>query len=318
MQEYRGIKLDDSVNIQKERVRLYVEEFSSKCKEKNVTCLSEFKGSKETIKLLCNFCREIKEVKVTNFMKSKNCVNCYHLKRLANSKDSFFRILEEKEIKTLEPFVNSTKKIKLCCKKGHVFSKKPSELKWNGCPMCGREKTNSFLKEKSKSAKSEVEVYAKENGYTILSKIGNMRQQICVDFNCGHEPHWVTSHDFKRGHGCPHCRESKGEVVIREYLERLGIEYKTQLKLLNNKLYDIYIPTYNLIVEVHGIQHYEHSYFHEASGKTIEQEQENDRLKEEYARSLGYEYMIIDYREHNPQLALERFKKQFKEFKERN
>ena len=37
-------------------------------------------------------------------------------------------------------------------------------------------------------------------------------------------------------------------------------------------------------------------------------------MKEEYAKSLGYNYMVIDYKEHDPDLALKRFKNQFKKY----
>ena len=35
-----------------------------------------------------------------------------------------------------------------------------------------------------------------------------------------------------------------------------------------------------------------------------------------YIKSLGYNYIIVDYREHIPELALERFLEQFKYFLE--
>ena len=52
--------------------------------------------------------------------------------------------------------------------------------------------------------------------------------------------------------------------------------------------------------------------------RTLEEEIKNDKEKKEYVLSLGYNYIEIDYREHNPKFALERFKKQFAEFLKEN
>ena len=38
----------------------------------------------------------------------------------------------------------------------------------------------------------------------------------------------------------------------------------------------------------------------------------NDYEKEKLAVSKGYNYMVVDYKEHKPELALERFKEQFR------
>ena len=78
------------------------------------------------------------------------------------------------------------------------------------------------------------------------------------------------------------------------------------------KKYDIYIPLYNLIVEVHGRQHYEEVDFFK--NRTLAEEQANDRLKQQYALDNGFNYMVVDYREHIPKLTLNRFIKQLEEF----
>ena len=44
------------------------------------------------------------------------------------------------------------------------------------------------------------------------------------------------------------------------------------------------------------------------------EEQENDTQKKEYAESKGYNYMVVDYREHLPELTLQRFKKMFEKY----
>lgn len=74
---------------------------------------------------------------------------------------------------------------------------------------------NSF-----KEGRQSTYSYCKEKGYKILSPYIGATDKILIDFNCGHEPHWTTSNSLKNGYSCPICNESKGEKVIRIYLEK--------------------------------------------------------------------------------------------------
>ena len=85
-------------------------------------------------------------------------------------------------------------------------------------------------------------------------------------------------------------------------LEQLNIEFKLEKKFKwsNNKRYDFYIPSLNCIIETHGEQHYKESFSKIKSSKkvrTLEEEQENDRIKKELALKNGIEhYIVIDCR----------------------
>ena len=148
-------------------------------------------------------------------------------------------------------------------------------------------------------------------GFELLTEYKTLDSKVLVDFKCGHEPHWITPSSILFGCCCPKCKSSKGVKRILKYLDYEKITYQTELRLDNDRYYDIYIPDSNLIVEVHGEQHYVESNFFK---RTLEEEQLNDKMKEEYAKSLGYNYMVIDYKEHDPDLALKRFKNQFKKY----
>ena len=88
------------------------------------------------------------------------------------------------------------------------------------------------------------------------------------------------------------------EKVMSHVLNIIEPNYISQLSSKNfewcNKYrYDFYLPTYNSIIEVHGEQHYRHTGFK----RTVEEEQENDRLKKELALNNGIDnYIIIDCR----------------------
>ena len=140
------------------------------------------------------------------------------------------------------------------------------------CPMC---KNVS-----SKQAKDNLINLLKNNEHKLLSDYVNDATKILIDYNCNHEPHWIKPNAYKNGGGCPRCIESKGEKIIKEWLEKNYIEHQAQLILPNKRWkYDIYIPFENLIIEVQGFQHYEYCFFHELKGITLEEEQENDHEK---------------------------------------
>lgn len=103
--------------------------------------------------------------------------------------------------------------------------------------------------------------YCISKGYEVLSPYIKDGEKILIDFNCGHEPHWIRPSSLKQNHSCPVCNESKGEKAIREYLENNNIEFEQEYRFENcrniNLLpFDFYIPSKNLCIEFDGEQHY--------------------------------------------------------------
>lgn len=47
--------------------------------------------------------------------------------------------------------------------------------------------------------------YCESKGYKILSPYINGKEKILIDFNCGHQPHWINPSALKYGVGCPIC-----------------------------------------------------------------------------------------------------------------
>ena len=122
---------------------------------------------------------------------------------------------------------------------------------------------------------------------------------------------------------CPHCGKTKDMRIDKIYsyksiccscsdgtsypekfmisvLDQLNIEYifqlaKTTFDWCENKRYDFYIPSLNMIIETHGRQHYEDGW-----SKKAEDVQENDKIKYELALQNGIkDYIIIDCRYSN-------------------
>lgn len=60
----------------------------------------------------------------------------------------------------------------------------------------------------------------------------------------------------------------------------------------STKRYDFYIPALSAIIEVHGSQHYDGG-FENLGGRSLKEEQENDRQKEKLAKANGIKHYII-------------------------
>lgn len=99
---------------------------------------------------------------------------------------------------------------------------------------------------------------------------------------------------------CPTCSNSRsyGERLLTFLLLQIKKYYITEktFKWSNRKRFDFYVPEFNLIIEVHGSQHYERG-FDGVGGKSLEEEQANDQHKYKMAMENGIkEYIVIDCR----------------------
>lgn len=104
--------------------------------------------------------------------------------------------------------------------------------------------------------------------------------------------------------GCRVCGDSVSypEKIVNNIFNQINIHFETQKVLFKNKgnkiRYDFYF-VYNrkrYIVETHGMQHYEYG-FNSYGGRTVEEEQENDRYKKEMALKNGIDtYIVVDCR----------------------
>ena len=85
------------------------------------------------------------------------------------------------------------------------------------------------------------------------------------------------------------------EKIVHSILNQLSIRFEMQLSKATfgwcgKYRYDFYLPEYNCIIEVHGIQHYEQT--GRKGARTLEEEQENDRIKKELALTNGIKHYI--------------------------
>lgn len=120
----------------------------------------------------------------------------------------------------------------------------------------------------------------------------------CPYCNKKSQPFLISNIIKNHGFACS-CKQtiSFPELMFKKLLDKLNIEYVYQLTRkhfdwVENYRYDFYLPKYDAIIEVHGIQHYKETLY---VSRTLQEEQENDRKKEELARNnFINHYFVVD------------------------
>lgn len=240
------------------------------------------------------------------------CPKCFIERRrtkITRTHEEFVDIMSKinPQIQIIGTYVRNKVKIKCKCSIcEHEWETLPSNLiQGFGCPKCASEKRKEDFSKTHEEFVEEMKV--KNSKVKIIGKYVNNRTKIsCECVTCGHVWSAEPGNLLKaNGTGCPKCNFSKGENKIDEFLCRYNIGNIPQKKfddligIYGGKLsYDFYIPSFNLLIEYQGEQHYQPIKF----GKTIEygkrrlkNQQMNDSIKREYAKKHNIELLAIPY-----------------------
>lgn len=242
----------------------------------------------------------------SSFLKGFSCPKCGGaLKKTTKEfKKEIYSKFNDK-YKILGEYVNAKTKIKVrhnCDKCNyHEWETIPNRL-LNGqsCPVCsGREAklgvntiwdTDRWMVDLGVS-EEDAKKYSKGSHKTIMVK--------CPD--CGREKKTKPYVIYDNKSIFCSCGDGKSypEKFVIELLNQLSVNFETEYSpdWVGNKRYDFYIKECNCIIETHGRQHYEKIL---KKGRTLKEEQVNDRFKKETALSHGIKYYIeLDCRESN-------------------
>ena len=143
-----------------------------------------------------------------------------------------------------------------------------------------------------------------EDAYTHT--IGSSKKVLTKCPTCGFEKIDTINLILQRGFICPYCSDnlSVPEKIVSNFLKQLNTNFIHQLSSstfdwCSRYRYDFYLKYKNIIIEAHGNQHYKRV-FEAIGGRTLEEEQENDRIKKELALKNGIKYYVeLDCRESN-------------------
>jgi len=188
-------------------------------------------------------------------------------------------------------YVGVTKaKVVWRCKNGHNWQATYDNIRaGNGCPYC------MVIPESAYYELAAERDFTYTGGYVGLTKSK-------VGWMCSQGHHWQARYNgIRAGNGCPRCNTSKGEEMISRTLARWGIcnEAQRKFRACHDKRplpFDFYIPKWKVLIEYHGVQHYQtvdNDFF--GGQKELAELQRRDTIKRAFAEKYDYTLIEIPY-----------------------
>lgn len=251
---------------------------------------SHLKGSE------CSLCSLLKKKNPTNLPKSKSLTEEFI--KQGQLKHGYKKYDYSKAI-----YLNNKTKVTIGCKlHGWTHQFPNGHLKGVGCAKCANEETAkqnrkdiTYFLEKAK------EVHGKKYSYkqTTFVRMRNLTTIICKK----HGEFQQAAYAHLRGQGCPKCKESQGERIIRVFLETHKLKYVYQKKFEDCKnqsylFFDFYLPKQNLLIEYDGEQHFKTTRGNTFGGEVgFEKRKINDAIKTTYAKTKNIKLLRINFRQ---------------------
>jgi hypothetical protein len=257
---------------------------------------SEYIGMKHPIKIICPIHGEFTQKAHSHYL-GHQCFRCSGSKKMNNEDiiKQFIKKHEDKYDYSKVDYKNNKTNVEIICSIHGSFYQSPYEhKKGQGCPKCSKNRrlnNDMFI-----DIANDIHDFAyKYSGDYINSKTK-------VSIICSkHGSFLMTPNHHLKGQGCPDCKRSLGELLIKKYLNNRKIKYEQQkfFKDLtnNNKRYlffDFYLLDLNICIEYDGIQHFKpvSNFGGETSFKKLKN---NDRLKDEYCNLRDIKLIRIPY-----------------------
>lgn len=271
---------------------------------KNITVLEEYINAKTPILHQCNLDGYIWSISPNNALNGTGCPMC-----AGNLKKTTEQYIEEvkninQDIEVLGEYINiNTPTLHKCKIDGYTWMGEPANiLNGKGCPMCGNKRTSQLLRKAHDQYIKEVN--ERNPSIEVIEQYIDAYTPIlhkCKIDGC----EWMARpHNILHRNGCPKCRESSGERIIRQWLESNKIQYIYQKTFSNCKdikilPFDFYLLEHNTCVEYDGEQHFEPVDF-AGKGQQYAQEQLkkiqcHDSIKNQYCKDNNIRLLRIPY-----------------------
>ena len=280
----------------------YVKELSTK--NPTVEVVEHYVNSKTKLKHHCLIHDEYWVTSPFNVLKGCGCPQCLKermsLSNSFNQKD-YINILKSKNSNVIPigEYVNVKTPILHKCKVHDYdwMTTPDSVLQGCGCPQCSREKISSKLKKTASEYLEELKVANPD----IIALEDYIDSRTPILHKCLIHNHvWRNSPThILSGTGCPLCLESRGERLVRQWLEEHRIDFEFQKIFVDCRdekplPFDFYLPKYNLCIEYQGQQHYKPiDYF--GGLDNLAYVIKHDKIKESYCKDNGISLLHIPY-----------------------
>lgn len=239
--------------------------------------------------------------KANNHLNGYNCPLCskqhikHEIKKLEKSNSSTKKLTTEIIIEKIKNqfgdkyntdkvvYKTNRDKIILGCPIHGDFTISPNHLfNGRGCPKCAKNykyTTKEFIDLCKK-------IFGDKYIYDKVKYVSTHKNIILI---CPiHGEFEILPSNLLKGEGCPFCKTSKLENIIKEILIKndINFNYNKFYDFLNNLQLDFYIPSKNIAIECQGLQHFEPITFF-GGEKSFIKTVERDRIKKELCENNG-------------------------------
>jgi len=201
----------------------------------------------------------------------------------------------------------SNKKVWWKGKCGHEWQTTVSSRnQGGGCPICSNQKVEKGINDlATTNPELAKQWHPYKNGKKTAFDVteGSNKKAWWKCSKCGYE--WeAVIHSRRKSYDCPLCNASKGENLIRDYLDNNGLEFIYQNKFADllgcggqPLSYDFAVHKDGkilLLIEYQGSQHYNIKF--DNNDEDLKKQQEHDRRKKEYANKKNIPLVEINYK----------------------
>ena len=228
-----------------------------------------YRGYKEKITLICPEHGEF-EIGIGHLLSGQGCPKCRYVKSANRKRRSLEDVIksaveihgDKYDYSLIKDYKNDRVKYPIRCKKHDVifYQTFNNHIKGKqGCPICGREKSNS---ERKMTFEEYVEIANNiHNGYYKYLPDGFNGTNGKITYIC--PKHGIVIQDASNhihlGHNCPECNptHSTPENELYEFLSSIvgkdNIEKRNRTILNNKHELDLYIPSKKIAIELDGL-----------------------------------------------------------------
>lgn len=274
-------------------------------KFQHLIILNKFIDLSHKINVKCILCNSIKEVRADKLLNSKFGCRCIAGNKKPTTEE--YKQKLSKNIICLENYIdNSTPILHKCKFCGYEWNVSPQySLKIDCCPKCSLKRESD--KRKIPLKKINENLKKTERPLICLEYTSRHKKSHFKCLKCNHD-WWARSDSvISYNTGCPNCHSSSYEILISEWLKNHNIEFIREYTFKNcrnkNLLpFDFYIPKYNMLIEMQGIQHFKPVKFRKSMSdkeclNNFIIRQKLDSIKKDFALNNNFIFITISYKE---------------------
>lgn len=237
-------------------------------------------------------------------IKSKHrytCTQCSMVStvgKLKKEEQHLIGVIQEKGFSTNDRYVNCKTKMDFTDKQGYKYYLTMESVLQDNIPR-------KWIKSNPHSIHN-IKKYIENNNLKcdILStEYIKCNEKLQFRCECGNIFLCSIDHFIQGQNRCDKCSKniSSLELKTEEWLKKHGIPYekeKTFGRFNGNKKpyrYDFYIPTKNMVIELHGRQHYEFTRLWHKTEDRFRKMQERDKIKKQFILERGITFLEIPY-----------------------